>query len=83
MRGGSVCGRRRGSARCRSTPRPRAATRILSLSEDLPVMIVIVDTPDAIEDFLTQIAPSLAQGLIVVEDVEVVRYVPAEEKLRR
>lgn len=53
-------------------------TRILSLSEDLPVVIVIVDTPETIEDFLPQIAPLLAQGLIVVEDVEIVRFVPAD-----
>lgn len=51
-------------------------SRILSLSEDLPILVVIVDAPQAIEDFLTQVAPLLAQGLLVVDDVEVVRFVP-------
>ncbi|MGH4024024.1 MAG: DUF190 domain-containing protein [Pseudonocardiaceae bacterium] len=52
-------------------------SRILSLSEDLPIMIIIVDAPEMIEDFLPQIAPLLAQSLIMVDDVEVVRFVRA------
>lgn len=52
-------------------------SRILSLSEDLPLMVVIVDTPEAIEDFLPQVAPLMNQGLIVIEDVEVVRFARA------
>lgn len=55
-------------------------SRILSLSEDLPIMVVIVDSPEAIEDFLPQIAPLLAQGLSVVEDLETVRFVPADDE---
>lgn len=50
-------------------------TRILSLSDDLPVMIVIVDTPENIEAFLPELNGLINEGLITTEDVEVLRYV--------
>jgi PII-like signaling protein len=50
-------------------------TRLLSLSEDLPVAIVIVDTPARIEAFLPQLDDLVNGGLVLLEDVEVVRYV--------
>jgi PII-like signaling protein len=49
-------------------------TRILSLSDDLPMAIVIVDRPDAIAAFLPQLDEIITEGLVVVEDVEVVKY---------
>ncbi len=50
-------------------------TRILSLSDDLPMAIVIVDTPEAIAAFLPQLDELITEGLVTVEDVEVVKYV--------
>jgi PII-like signaling protein len=50
-------------------------TRILSLSDDLPMAVVIVDRPDAIAGFLTQLDELITEGLVVLEDVEVVKYV--------
>lgn len=50
-------------------------TRILSLSEDLPVAIVIVDRPDAIAEFVAALDELITEGLVVVEDVDVVKYV--------
>jgi hypothetical protein len=50
-------------------------TRILSLSDDLPMAIVIVDRPDAIGAFLAQLDELITEGLVVLEDVEVVKYV--------
>lgn len=50
-------------------------TRILSLSDDLPIAIVIVDRPDAIAPFLEQLDELITGGLVIVEDVEVVKYV--------
>ncbi len=50
-------------------------TRILSLSDDLPMAVVIVDRPDAIAAFLLQLDELITEGLVVVEDVEVVKYV--------
>jgi len=50
-------------------------TRILSLSDDLPMAVVIVDQPDAIAAFLPELDELVTGGLVVVEDVEVVKYV--------
>jgi PII-like signaling protein len=50
-------------------------TRILSLSDDLPMTIVIVDRPDAITAFIQQLDELISEGLVIVEDVDVVKYV--------
>src|ERR1700731_2108593 len=49
-------------------------TRLLSLSEDLPVAIVIVDDADRIREFLPQLDELVTEGLIILDDVEVIRY---------
>jgi PII-like signaling protein len=49
-------------------------SRILSLSEDLPVVVVLIDTPDRIDAFLPQVEEVLAEGLVTLEDVEVVLH---------
>jgi uncharacterized protein len=48
--------------------------RLLSLSEDLPVMIVMVDDRERIDRFLLEIDEILSEGLVVIEDVHVVHY---------
>lgn len=50
-------------------------TRILSLSDDLPMAIVLVDRRDAIAAFLPELDELVTEGLITLEDVEVVKYV--------
>jgi PII-like signaling protein len=50
-------------------------TRLLSLSEDLPVAIVIVDTSEAVRAFLSQLDELVTQGLVLLDEVEVVKYV--------
>jgi uncharacterized protein len=50
-------------------------TRILSLSDDLPMAIIIVDRPEAIAGFLPQLDELITEGLVIVEDVNVVKYV--------
>ena len=50
-------------------------SRLLSLSEDLPVAIVIVDSAERIEAFLPQLDELVTEGLVVLDDVRVVRYV--------
>lgn len=50
-------------------------TRILSLAEDLPCSIVIVDTDDKIRAFLPQLDELVTEGLVMVDAVEVIRYV--------
>jgi len=49
-------------------------TRILSLSDDLPVAIVIVDTDEHIRDFLRDLDELITEGLVIIDDVEVVKY---------
>jgi uncharacterized protein len=49
-------------------------TRILSLSEDLPVCIVIIDSEAAIAGFVEEISGLIEGGVVTVEDVEVLRY---------
>ena len=49
-------------------------TRLLSLSEDLPIVIVMVDEADRIERFVLELDGVIEEGLVVVDDVEVTRY---------
>lgn len=50
-------------------------TRILSLSEDLPVVVVIVDTAPRIDAFLPALDELITEGLVVRESVQIVKYV--------
>jgi hypothetical protein len=50
-------------------------TRILSLSDDLPIAITIIDSDERIAAFLPQLDELINEGLVIVEDVEVVKYV--------
>ena len=49
-------------------------SRILSLSEDLPVAVVIVDAAERIDEFLPQLEEVVTEGLVLVEDVQVVSH---------
>jgi hypothetical protein len=49
-------------------------TRLLSLSEDLPVAVVLVDSAERVDAFLPQLDELQIEGLVVVEDVTVLRY---------
>lgn len=50
-------------------------TRILSLSQDLPVAVVIIDTAERVEAFLPQLDELVTGGLIILDEVHVHRYV--------
>lgn len=50
-------------------------SRLLSLSEDLPVAIVIVDTEEHVRAFLPQLDELVTEGLVILDDCEVIRYV--------
>jgi hypothetical protein len=56
--------------------------RVLRLSEDLPIVVEIVDSEQRIEDFLRTLDGLLEQagggGLITLEAVDVIRYFPRE-----
>ncbi|MFF3577140.1 DUF190 domain-containing protein [Streptomyces mirabilis] len=49
-------------------------SRLLSLSGDLPVAIVIVDTEDRVRAFLPQLDELVGEGLVILDDCEVIRY---------
>jgi PII-like signaling protein len=49
-------------------------TRILRLSEDLPLVIEIVDTAEKIDQFLAEVDPMITGGMVTVERVEVRAY---------
>ena len=57
-------------------------SRILSLSEDLPIVVVIVDEPEEIERFLEDVRELVTEGLVTTEDVDVVlhRYRSADRE---
>jgi PII-like signaling protein len=50
-------------------------SRLLSLSEGLPVSIVVVDTEERIRAFLPQLDELVREGLVMIDPVEVIRYV--------
>jgi len=49
---------------------------ILRLSEDLPVLIEIVDTDERLERLLPILDEMVLEGLVTVEKVRVLRYAP-------
>src|SRR6187549_1213388 len=49
--------------------------RILQLSEDLPVVIDVVDRADRIDELLPLLEEMVTEGLITLENVHVVKYV--------
>jgi len=50
-------------------------TRILSLSDDLPIVVVIIDAPERIQAFLPELDELITEGLVIIDDVEVLKYV--------
>jgi PII-like signaling protein len=49
-------------------------TKILRLSQDLPVVIEIVDTQEKIDRFLEVLNGMMASGLVTLEKVQVLQY---------
>jgi PII-like signaling protein len=48
--------------------------KILRLSQDLPLVIEIVDSPQAIDGFLPVLDGMIGSGLITMEKVQVLQY---------
>jgi PII-like signaling protein len=48
--------------------------KILRLSEDLPIVVEIVDAPEKISALLPVIEEMVGDGLITLENVRVVQY---------
>lgn len=49
-------------------------TKVLRLSEDLPVIVEIVDTDEKIKGFLPTLDRMMTSGLITLEKVQVLQY---------
>ncbi|MDE2135105.1 MAG: DUF190 domain-containing protein [Alphaproteobacteria bacterium] len=49
-------------------------SKILRLSEDLPLVIEIVDTEEKIDAFLPVLDAMMGSGLVTLENVKVLRY---------
>ena len=49
-------------------------TKILRLSEDLPLVIEIVDVQEKIDAFLPELDAMMSSGLVTLEKVQVLQY---------
>jgi PII-like signaling protein len=58
---------------------------LFRLSEDLPLLIVIVDAEQRVQDFLPQLDDLDISGLVFLDEVDVIRYAaaPTRRGLRR
>jgi PII-like signaling protein len=48
-------------------------SRLLSLSEDLPALVIVIDQAERIREFLPQVQEMVTKGLITLDEVQVVR----------
>src|SRR6516162_10613140 len=55
--------------------------KILRLSQDLPVVVEIIDTREKITAFLSLLDGMVKGGLVTLEEIQVVRYGPGQNKL--
>jgi hypothetical protein len=53
------------------------SAKILDLSEDLPLIVEIVDDSEKIEAFLPRLGAMVGSGLVTVEKVRVIQYGPS------
>lgn len=49
-------------------------TKILRLSQDLPVVVEIVDSQEKIDPFLPALDGMMTSGLVTIEKVQVLQY---------
>ena len=54
-------------------------TKILRLSEDLPMVIEIVDKPERIQELLPELDTMIQEGLVTLEKVRVIAYRHSEQ----
>ena len=49
-------------------------TKLLRLSQDLPIIIEIVDSSEKVKKFISKLDGMIAEGLVTLEDSEVLIY---------
>lgn len=50
------------------------SAKVLRISEDLPMVVEIVDKPERIEAFIPDLEKMVADGLVTIEKVKVIVY---------
>lgn len=50
------------------------SAKVLRLSEDLPMVVEIVDTPERIEAFLPDLDEMVGEGMVTLERVQLITY---------
>jgi len=53
-------------------------TKVLRLSEDLPLIVEVVESQEKINAYLEAIDPMMGSGLITMEKVQVLQYGPPQ-----
>jgi uncharacterized protein len=56
-------------------------TKVLRLSEDLPIIIEIVDSEEKIDKFLPELEKLMGSGLVTLEKVKVLRYGSSQSEI--
>ncbi|MDD5135249.1 MAG: DUF190 domain-containing protein [Phycisphaerae bacterium] len=56
------------------------SAKILRLSEDLPIVIEIVDKPEKLQEILPELDKMIKEGLVTLEDIKVIAYRYNDEK---
>lgn len=59
------------------------SAHLLRLSEDLPVVIEIVDTEEHVERLVPILDEMVSEGLVTIEKVRVLKYAPGTRPLER
>ena len=55
-------------------------SKLLSMSEDLPIVVEVIDSEEKINAFLKKIDGMISSGLILIENAEILVYRGKEEK---
>jgi uncharacterized protein len=55
---------------------------LLRLSEDLPVVIEVVDSPEHVERLIPILDEMVEEGLVTLEKARVIKYAPGKRPLR-
>jgi uncharacterized protein len=55
-------------------------TRLLELSQNLPVRIDIVDLPERIDPLLLALESMIGEGLVTIGNVHILRFLPDSKK---
>jgi PII-like signaling protein len=52
------------------------SSRLLELSENMPIRVEVVDVPERIGPYLTALDGMISEGLVTISDVQIRKYLP-------